>query len=297
MKRLVLSVLIVTKNREADLKDCLKALAGQTTKPDELIIVENNNEKTLTKIVKNYKKYFHIKYLLQDSINISQARNTALENATGDILAFVDDDCIVAKDWVYKIHEFFINNQNTIGIIGRSLNFYKKNKLAQLEQLLQETWFSLYFKLNKTSKLTSGMFVNTRNLVIRKSILGKYKIKFDPNVPHKIEDTDFGIRLFNFLNPKKEQVYYQPDLLAYHKNSQNLFQFLSRRNASRKGKKWLLKKYPDFEKSVPTINPSAFKKLQERSLTVKILFFIERQYIRTAYVLKKVRGLLKNLKF
>lgn len=294
-KQLSISILVVTRNRKHDLSQCLNSIVAQNKKPHEVLIVENNEKKTLHELIKLFDKELPIKYYLEKRINIAHARNTAIKRASCEILAFTDDDCVLTKNWVNKIHEIFIKDHNIVGIIGKSLNYYKKNKIAQLEQLLYKAWLSQYFNSNKSSYITSGMFINTRNFSIKSDILKKYKIEFDPNVPHKIEDTDLGLRLYNALNPKTERVLFEPHLAVLHKNSQQLVQFFRRQHLSRKGTDWLNKKFPNFEQSVPEIYPTAFSNLQDQFLSVKILFFLERQCLRLSHLSRKGRQLIKSI--
>lgn len=286
--KLSVSVLVVTRNRRHDFLACLASISKQVRLPNEVVVVENNSKKTLQKEISDLSKSLSIKYLLEKRINIAHARNTAIKNSSGDILAFIDDDCVIPKTWVNYIFKSYIKNDNVGGIIGISLNKNKSNYIAQLEQILYITWLSQYFSLDTATYIDSGMFINTRNFSIKRKLLEKYKIFFNPGVPHKIEDTEFGLRLISTLDPGKEQVIFEPKLVVFHKNSTNAWQFMRRRRISKIGTIWLNKKYPDFEKSVNKMNSHAFSKLQDRSLSVKVLFFMERQIARLETVSKWV---------
>lgn len=275
-----ISVLIVSKNRRRDLKQCLNSVINQRRKPNEIVIVENNNKKTLSKVIKQLNTEIPIKYHLEKRTNIAQARNTALENAGCDVLAFTDDDCVVSKSWLSKISEVFTNNLNIAGVVGRSLNYYSKNRVAELEQILNEAWLLQYLNLNKATELTSGAFINTRNFAIRRVVLEKYQVKFNPLAPHKIEDTDLGLRLFKKLNSATEQIFYIHEVVVYHKNSTNLMDFMRRRNLSRKGKYWLIDNHRGFEQQMIVKDSSVFSILQKKDPAVWTLFFLERQKIR-----------------
>lgn len=287
-KQLSISVLVVTRNRKNYLSQCLNSAINQKRRPDEIIVVENNDKETILEVIKHFNKIIPIKYSLEKRINIAQARNTAIKKATCDILAFTDDDCVVSKNWVNKIYETFTKNPNIAGMVGRSLNYYNKNKIAQLEQILNEAWLSQYLKLDRATKLTSGAFINTRNFAVRRKVLEKYQAKFNPFAPYKIEDTDFGLRLLKKLSPNTEQLFYISEVVVYHKNSTNLLDFMRRRNLSKKGKHWLNHTHPRFESQMFISNPSVFSTLQKKNVAAWTLFFLERQRARLERLIGKV---------
>src|SRR3989344_6780042 len=287
-KQLSISVLVVSRNRWRDLSQCLNSIANQKRRPNEIVIVENNDKKTLLKIIKQLDTKIPIKYYLEKRINIAHARNTAVKNASCDLVAFTDDDCVASESWVNKIYEIFTKSPNIAGMVGRSLNYYGKNKIAQLEQILNEAWLSQYLKLNKSTKLTSGAFINTRNFAVRRSVFEKYQVKFNPFAPYKIEDTDFGLRLFKKLNSATEQIFYIHEVVVYHKDSTNLLDFMRRRNLSRKGRSWLIRTHPKFEQQMFIRDSSVFSTLQKKNPAVWTLFFLERQRIRLERLFGKV---------
>lgn len=49
------------------------------------------------------------------------ARNAGLKHAKGDILVFIDDDCVAHKEWLQRLVEPFFED-NSIGIVGGYLS-------------------------------------------------------------------------------------------------------------------------------------------------------------------------------
>lgn len=290
-----ISVCILTKNRKTYLKKLLLSLENQTSLPDQVVIVENNRKKTLKGILQNF-KHLSTTYLIEKRKGIAHARNKAIQGSTNNIVSFIDDDCIADIDYIKQLQNSF-KNQNIVGILGRSLNLNKENKISELEQLLFESWFSQYLDIKSSSILKSGMFVNARCFSIKKDVMQKYSLSFNPKVPHKcmgIEDTDFGIRLYSELNHRKEKLLYNPKAIIYHSNSTNIIDFINRRQISRRGKEWLLKQHPNFERSIKLKNPLVFQKLQRKSWAIYVLFFIERQALRIRKLYLILSQLISN---
>ena len=280
-----ISVGIVTRNRKKSLDETLNSIEKLTLRPYEIIVVENSTNKTLTTLVGKHSS-LGIRYFSVKNIGIANCRNLILKKARGEVVCFIDDDCVLPKFWLESVSNVFKKDKSTVAVVGKSENYYKSSFVAKMEQKLYETWLSQYLDITKPHKLLSGIFVNTRNFSVKKSFVERNKLNFDPRAPFKLEDTDFGIKLYARMNPDKESLVYSPRFFVYHKNSKNLSDFIKRRFVSRKGAEYLRKKYSSFE-TLPKSNENAFAKLQEGNFWVWWLFFIERQYLRLEAFVKR----------
>ena len=77
------SVVIVTKNRENDLKQCLASLLVQSIDLDQLVVVDNNSSDNTQIIIKNLQKNcsFPIKYVLEKRVGYPPIYNRGLKEA------------------------------------------------------------------------------------------------------------------------------------------------------------------------------------------------------------------------
>src|SRR3990167_10335494 len=96
-----ISILLVTKNRPALLKSCLRSIAEQSLKPDELVIVDSSN-KPVIDIIRSFDKKLGFLYEYNPHYTIPQARNRCIDLASYNMLLFIDDDCTAEKHWVKK---------------------------------------------------------------------------------------------------------------------------------------------------------------------------------------------------
>ena len=58
---------------------------------------------------------------LEDAGGVSRARNTGLAEVTADVVAFVDDDSVLAEDWAEMSRRFYREHERAIGVAGAIL--------------------------------------------------------------------------------------------------------------------------------------------------------------------------------
>ncbi len=95
------SVIVCTNDRPADLARCLDSLADCNPAPDEIIIVDNAPGHPATRAL--VESRVGLRYVAEPRGGLSRARNAGVSAATGDILAFTDDDVTVTSNWLAPI--------------------------------------------------------------------------------------------------------------------------------------------------------------------------------------------------
>lgn len=100
-----LSVVINTYNRADSLSITLESLYYQTTDNFEVIVVNGPSTDNTLDVVKKYNK--KIKLVNCTERNLSVSRNMGIEAASGDIVAFIDDDAIADPNWVKDLIEAY----------------------------------------------------------------------------------------------------------------------------------------------------------------------------------------------
>lgn len=98
-ERPLVSIIIPAYNAEKWLAECIESLVGQTYKNLEIIIVDDGSVDQTEAICKNYQqKDGRIQYLKKENAGVSAARNTGLEDASGELVCFVDADDYLDKN-------------------------------------------------------------------------------------------------------------------------------------------------------------------------------------------------------
>jgi len=107
-----ISIIIATCNRFESLKKTLDSLLIQDYSEafsHDIIVVDNNSTDDTKAVIDSYKHKFPgqtLLYMFEGRQGKSFALNTAIAKAKGDIIVFIDDDVILYKDWLQKIHDF-----------------------------------------------------------------------------------------------------------------------------------------------------------------------------------------------
>ena len=92
------SVVVCSYNGAKTLDGCLRSLQKLNYPDYEAILVDDGSKDSMPEIAKRYP---HIRYFRQDNKGLSVARNVGMELATGEIIAYTDDDCFADEDWLY----------------------------------------------------------------------------------------------------------------------------------------------------------------------------------------------------
>ena len=98
-----ISVAICTYNRANRLPLALEGLINQSlpTQNFEIILVDNASTDNTKQICTDYQtKLANLHYIYEPVQGLSKARNTALNNARGQYISYLDDDAIPCKNWL-----------------------------------------------------------------------------------------------------------------------------------------------------------------------------------------------------
>lgn len=113
-----ITVAISTRNRPHELKKCIEQLRKCTDQDFELLIVDNASDTAETREV--VESFEGVRYVREDRKGASIGRNTGIQHATNDIIAFTDDDVLVDKDWITRVKEGF-ENPLTMALTGLTI--------------------------------------------------------------------------------------------------------------------------------------------------------------------------------
>jgi O-antigen biosynthesis protein len=94
------SVVVACHNGQRTLKACLNALSSLGYPDYEVVLVDDGSSDGTAQIALGYPA---VRYLRQDHHGLSAARNTGIAAASGEIIAFTDDDCRPDEDWLYYL--------------------------------------------------------------------------------------------------------------------------------------------------------------------------------------------------
>lgn len=119
-----LNVIIPTYNRAKLLVETLESVENAHIPSDfevEVIVVNNNSDDDTEKIVKEVQTkpgQIKIKYLFEKEQGRSVAVNTGIRNAESDLIAMIDDDIRIEKNWFEQINKIFKERWDEVDFIG-----------------------------------------------------------------------------------------------------------------------------------------------------------------------------------
>lgn len=119
----MLSVIICTRNRAENLAQSLSSFAqAQTPFGDwEVIIVDNGSQDHTRDVVTDVARSsaLPLKYTVEAKRGLSHARNHGVTHATGSLIAFTDDDCLIAPTWLDAVVQEFTADHELMVLGGR----------------------------------------------------------------------------------------------------------------------------------------------------------------------------------
>jgi GT2 family glycosyltransferase len=100
-----ISVAVCTRERPRELARCLASLERLSEPPKEILVIDNAPESDATREV--VRRFPGVTYFREPRAGLSAARNAALALASGEIVAFADDDVVVHPEWTRRLRGCF----------------------------------------------------------------------------------------------------------------------------------------------------------------------------------------------
>jgi GT2 family glycosyltransferase/PAS domain-containing protein len=111
-----ISVVVCTYNGSRTIRECLDGLSRLDYPDYELIVVDNGSTDDTTSIVGAYP----VRLIRTEATGLSDARNTGLGAATGEIVAYLDDDAWPDPHWLKYLAATFART-NHVGVGGPNI--------------------------------------------------------------------------------------------------------------------------------------------------------------------------------
>lgn len=199
---MTISLVIATINRIKELEELFESLikVDYDKKKLEIIVIDQNKDEKLKKIIEKYEKYFKLKYIKSDVVGLAKNRNIGIKVSTGEIICFPDDDCQFLCDTLKNVCKEFEKNDIDI-LLGKIIDESGKNCIR--------SWSNFYKKITKYN-----FYLNTSSITLfKKNNKSLFDERFGVGEKYgSCEDSDF---LFRELKEKKK-VFYSPNVILYH---------------------------------------------------------------------------------
>ncbi|MBR4653565.1 MAG: glycosyltransferase [Kiritimatiellae bacterium] len=113
-RKMRVSVVIACPDDSWMLHECLEALAGQTFRDFEVIVLPDDDKSF--KDDNSFKDFQGLKVIPTGKVRPAEKRNIGIAAAAGDVVAFIDDDAYPDRNWLENAIRYFA--EPTIGGVG-----------------------------------------------------------------------------------------------------------------------------------------------------------------------------------
>ncbi|MGB3295628.1 MAG: glycosyltransferase [Phormidesmis sp.] len=160
----VFSVVVPTYNRPQQLARCLEALTQLDYPNDryQIVIIDDGSRTPLAATVEPFRSEAEVVLVSQANAGPAAARNAGAHRAEGEFIAFTDDDCMPAPDWLKKMADRLQSDPDAM-VGGRTVNDLPENLYSTASQALIDYLYSYY------STATQGVFFASNNIAMARS--------------------------------------------------------------------------------------------------------------------------------
>ncbi len=158
------SVVVPTHNRKDLLRRCLEAVTHQDYPDYEVTVVDDGSTDGTGEMVQ--REFPQVRYIRQEpNQGPAAARNRGIKAASGEIIAFTDDDCIPPTNWLASHLPYYDDPQ--VGCVGglqltAHPNFIEQFQIAH--------YLDVYTEFNRICRVEDVRGFGTNNLSIRREV-------------------------------------------------------------------------------------------------------------------------------
>lgn len=209
------SVIIPVYNAQETIEECLESIITQERSPEQVILIDNGSSDETVARIKSFadkNKGSNILLLSEQKRGAAAARNKGLQYAEGDIIAFVDSDCLSRQDWLKNMLGLY--ERDEVDAIGGITYIYNpktcSQKLEALDLVIPDELRGAVLKMKYETLF--GKIMGTFNCSCKKEALEKIG-GFDDSLNVAGEDIDLTIRIFE---QGFKVVVWHPDMVVRH---------------------------------------------------------------------------------
>lgn len=159
-----ISVIVPFLNEERFIRRCVESLlaCAYTEGRAEFIFIDNGSTDNGPRIVSEYPE---VTLLTETRGKVYTARNTGLEAASGEVIAFTDADCEVGPQWLAAVHDAILTKGATfvMGAVG-----FATPRSALLDII--ETYRNDHIQYVIENRIWNHVYGYTNNMAVRADV-------------------------------------------------------------------------------------------------------------------------------
>ncbi|GAB2948597.1 glycosyltransferase family 2 protein [Streptomyces pseudoechinosporeus] len=130
MSTIDISVVICayTEDRWEDILAAVSSVRAQSRPALETLLVVDHNQALLDRLSKEYKETREVRVLANAGPRgLSAGRNTGIAASRGEVIAFLDDDAVAERDWLYHFAEAY-TDPRVMAVGGRTFPIWASGR-------------------------------------------------------------------------------------------------------------------------------------------------------------------------
>ncbi|MFZ0747487.1 MAG: glycosyltransferase [Terracidiphilus sp.] len=202
-----ISVIVTTYNRKASLTLCLTSLAAQRfpTEEYEVIVVADGCTDGSVELLRSFVFPCAFTWFAQSNQGQPAAQNFGVAAARGDIVLFMDDDCICDPELVSAHYEAHARGSHLV-VLGAVL-LHPDSPPGTLRKMVKELEDAEYLRLSTEGTRRSDLMLCANSSIARQAAVD---CPFDTSYK-RIHDVEAGVRLWS----KGYRPLFAPKAVAY----------------------------------------------------------------------------------
>ena len=224
MVKVSIIVPFFSRQRLGDVKELLDSIQAQQYDDKETLIVAERSQQLADNISSYVKEkgYKGVRVLFnQGEWGSYSARNLGIEQASGDIIAFIDDDALLLPGWIEETARHYAEDESVIGLTGPILPLWQNESMSWFPREFYWIFSCTYWDWSEKKEVRNGYGTNISFRrqafdaagVFKNNLEGEEKGKSDWQRPG-VKETEFSVRV---TAKTGKRIVYNPGIKVKHK--------------------------------------------------------------------------------